>query len=212
MVIEEVAVAIVGAGPAGLATAASLNHLFIPNIVFEREDCSASLWKKRAYDRLKLHLSKEFCNLPHRHLPRTAPRFVPKDQFVEYLDDYASHFKINIRFNRSIVEASYDEEAKRWRIRVKNTVSGKDDDYLAKDLVVATGENSEGIVPDLLGLESFEGEWLHSDKYKNGRRFADKDVLVVGSGNSGMEIAYDLSNFGANTTIVIRSPVATYIY
>uniref|UniRef100_A0ACD5YN54 Uncharacterized protein n=1 Tax=Avena sativa TaxID=4498 RepID=A0ACD5YN54_AVESA len=58
--MENVAVLIVGAGPAGLATAACLTHLSIPYVIVEREDCSASLWRNRAYDRLKLHLSKEF--------------------------------------------------------------------------------------------------------------------------------------------------------
>jgi len=75
-------------------------------------------------------------------------------------------------------------------------------------LVVATGENSDEYIPMINGLESFEGEYLHSSEYLNGRSWYDKNVLVVGSGNSGMEIAYDLLNWGANTSIVIRSPVS----
>uniref|UniRef100_A0A251VQW0 indole-3-pyruvate monooxygenase n=1 Tax=Helianthus annuus TaxID=4232 RepID=A0A251VQW0_HELAN len=62
---QETIVMIVGAGPAGIATSACLNLLSIPNIVLEREDCYASLWQKKAYDRLKLHLAKNFCQLPH---------------------------------------------------------------------------------------------------------------------------------------------------
>lgn len=205
--VMHVVVAIIGAGPAGLATAACLNRLSIPNIIFEKEKYTASLWKKRAYDRLKLHLSKEFCNLPYKPFPPNSPRFVPRNQFVEYLDDYASHFNVKTRCNRSIEEASFDYTVNKWCIRVKNTESSKIVVYLAKYLVVATGENSEGVVPDVPGLEGFEGEWLHSKSYVNGVRFEGKDVLVVGGGNSAMEIAYDLSDFGANASIAIRSPV-----
>ncbi|KAK1555690.1 hypothetical protein Q3G72_030030 [Acer saccharum] len=55
---------IVGAGPSGLATAACLREQGVPFVVLERADCIASLWQKRTYDRLKLHLPKQFCQLP----------------------------------------------------------------------------------------------------------------------------------------------------
>lgn len=81
--------------------------------------------------------------------------------------------------------------------------------YAAKYMVVATGENGEGVIPKIPGLvESFEGEYLHSSAYKNGEKFAGKNVLVVGSGNSGMEIAFDLSKWNAKVSIVVRSPVS----
>ncbi|CAH9136651.1 unnamed protein product, partial [Cuscuta epithymum] len=79
---------------------------------------------------------------------------------------------------------------------------------MAKFLVVATGENGEGFIPPgINGLHGFSGEIMHSSQYKNGKKFQDKSVLVVGSGNSGMEIAYDLSDHGARTSIVVRNPV-----
>ncbi|XP_042385785.1 probable indole-3-pyruvate monooxygenase YUCCA11 [Zingiber officinale] len=77
---------IVGAGPSGLATSACLNVLSVPNIVLEREACTASLWKLRVYDHLKLHLAKRFCALPHMPFPADAPTFLPRRQFVAYLD------------------------------------------------------------------------------------------------------------------------------
>ena len=83
--------------------------------------------------------------------------------------------------------------------------------YGAKFLVIASGENSEGFIPNLSGLEKFEGEVVHSKYYKSGSKYKSKDVLVVGCGTSGMEIAYDLHNCGANTSIVIRNPVKTFI-
>lgn len=210
--MEKVLVVIVGAGPAGLATSACLNRLSIPNIVLEREDCSASLWKKRAYDRLKLHLAKYFCKLPYMPFPCDTPTFISRTDFINYLDNYESHFGINPRYHRSVELASYDENSKTWLIKAKNTTSNVEEVYIAHYLVVTSGENSEGLIPKVHGLDGFEGEYFHSNKYKNGRKYFGKDVLVVGCGNSGMEIAYDLSNWGAYTSIVVRSSVTQSLY
>lgn len=198
---------IVGAGPAGLATSACLNLLSVPNVVLEREDCCASLWKKRAYDRLKLHIAKQFCELPHMPYPSDAPTFIPRNGFIRYLDDYVSHFGISPQHTRSVESASYDAIAGKWHVEAMNTITNVVEVYVAKFLVIATGENSKGFIPNFPGLGSFGGEFLHSCQYENGKRFSDKDVLVVGCGNSGMEISYDLSNWGARTSIVSRSPV-----
>ena len=81
--------------------------------------------------------------------------------------------------------------------------------FTLKFLVVASGENSAENIPMIPGLENFPGDVIHSSSYKSGKSYSGKNVLVVGSGNSGMEIAYDLATHGANTSIVIRSPVCT---
>ena len=81
--------------------------------------------------------------------------------------------------------------------------------FTTKFLVMESGENSAGNIPMILGLQSFPGDVIHSSSYKSGKIYSGKNVLVVGSGNSGMEIAYDLATHGANTSIVIRSPVCT---
>ncbi|MED6131875.1 hypothetical protein PIB30_014092 [Stylosanthes scabra] len=207
MGIIEVPVVIVGGGPAGIATAGCLNKLKISNIVLERDDCHASLWRKRAYDRLKLHLGKDFCTLPHYPFPSDFPNFVPRVDFLRYIDSYIAHFGIAINYNRFVDSAFIDESSGKWRIHVNNKCSGAAEIYAAEFLVVATGENSEEYIPKIDGLESYEGEHMHCSKYLNGRDMYGKNVLVVGCGNSGMEIAYDLSNWGAYTSIVVRSPV-----
>ena len=205
--MAEIDVIIVGAGPAGMATSACLNRLDVSNIVLEREDCCASLWKKRAYDRLKLHLAKQYCQLPHMPFPQDAPTYVPKSAFVRYLDDYVERFKVLPKYNHEVESAYYDTTIAKWSLVVRDMLSGVYEIYFAKFLVVATGENSQGFIPRVRGVEGFEGKVMHSSQYENGKSFVEKNVLVVGCGNSGMEIAYDLSNWNAITSIVARSPV-----
>ncbi|PIN06763.1 Flavin-containing monooxygenase [Handroanthus impetiginosus] len=205
--IEEEAVVIVGAGPSGIATAAYLHHLSIPYTILEREDCFASLWQKYSYDRVHLHLAKQFCQLPLIPIPANYSTYLSKDEFIQYLNDYVSSFEISPRYRRSVETASHDETVGKWRISARNLENDVVEDYWSRFLVVATGETCDPNIPNVAGSESFMGEVLHSTRYKNGKRFQRKNVLVVGSGNSGTEIALDLANNGAKTSIVVRSPI-----
>ncbi|XP_048138970.1 probable indole-3-pyruvate monooxygenase YUCCA10 isoform X2 [Rhodamnia argentea] len=204
---ESAVVVVVGAGPSGLATSACLKTLSIPHILLEREDCFASIWKKYAYDRLHLHLVKRFCELPHMHFPSDYPEYVPRDKFLRYLDDYVARFGIEPAYGRSVESAAYDEGAGKWRVNARDVGSGEVEEYLCRFLVVATGETSDPFVPEVEGIEGFAGKVIHSTLYKNGKEFNGSRVLVVGSGNSGMEIALDLADHGARTSIIVRSPV-----
>ncbi|KAF4348482.1 probable indole-3-pyruvate monooxygenase YUCCA3 [Cannabis sativa] len=199
---------IVGAGPSGLAVAAGLKRQGVPFVVIEREDCIASLWQKRTYNRLKLHLPKQFCQLPNFPFPEKFPEYPSKFQFIEYLESYAKHFDITPQFNETVQSAKYDETFGLWR--VKTTTAGNDAvvvEYLCRWLVVATGENAEKVVPEFDGLEEFCGDVMHACDYRSGEGHRGKRVLVVGCGNSGMEVSLDLCNHNAKPSMVVRSSV-----
>ncbi|RDX86217.1 putative indole-3-pyruvate monooxygenase YUCCA8, partial [Mucuna pruriens] len=192
---------IVGAGPSGLATAACLKQQGVPFMVLERAECIASLWQKRTYDRLKLHLPKQFCQLPNLPFPQDFPEYPTKKQFIHYLQSYARHFEINPRFNETVHSARYDQTSGLWRVKTTEF------EYICRWLVVATGENAECVVPDIEGLSEFKGHVIHACQYKSGESFKGKKVLVVGAGNSGMELSLDLCNHSASPSMVLRSSV-----
>ncbi|KAJ7977135.1 Flavin-containing monooxygenase [Quillaja saponaria] len=170
---------IVGAGPSGLAAAACLREQGVPFLVLERADCVASLWQKRTYDRLKLHLPKQFCQLPKLPFPEEFPEYPTKRQFIQYLESYAKEFEINPQFNESVQSARYDQTSGFWRVK---TVS-------------SNGSNRNEVKLCMLVITS------------QGEKFKGKKVLVVGCGNSGMEVSLDLSNHNASPSMVVRSSV-----
>ncbi|XP_037419256.1 probable indole-3-pyruvate monooxygenase YUCCA10 [Triticum dicoccoides] len=191
--MENVVMLIVGAGPAGLATAACLSQFSIPYVIVECESCNASLWRNHAYDRLKLHLAKEFCELPHMSYPLDVPTYIPKTLFAKYLDDYVERFNIQPKYLTSVESSTFDNEENCWSIMAHDMAKSTIVRFTAKFLVVASGENSAENIPMIPRLQSFLGDVIHSSSYKSGKSYSGMDVLVVGSGNSGMEIAYDLA-------------------
>ncbi|KAL2929221.1 Indole-3-pyruvate monooxygenase YUCCA2 [Bienertia sinuspersici] len=197
---------IVGAGPSGLAVAACLKEKGIPSLILERADCLGSLWKYRTYNRLRLHLPKQFCQLPNLPFPKNFPTYPTKEQFLTYLESYAKHFNLRPVFERAVKRAHYDARHGLWRVLAsgpkKEVV-----EYVCQWLVVATGENAEAYVPHFEGREEFKGKMIHTSEYKSGDEFSGKKVLVVGCGNSGMEICLDLCNHNAYPSLVVRESV-----
>ncbi|KAJ8442437.1 hypothetical protein Cgig2_018714 [Carnegiea gigantea] len=204
---------IVGAGPSGLAVAACLKDRGIPRLILDRANCIGSLWQQRTYDRLHLHLPKQFCQLPLLPFPRAFPKYPSKQHFITYLESYANHFNLGPALGRAVAEAQYDPRNGLWRVRTsgpKKAGSGTGEgevEYLCHWLVVATGENAEPFVPQIEGREDFEGPVFHSSEYKRGDEFKGKRVLVVGCGNSGMEVCLDLCNHNAFPSLVVRDSV-----
>ncbi|XP_073120404.1 probable indole-3-pyruvate monooxygenase YUCCA4 [Henckelia pumila] len=192
---------IVGAGPSGLAVAACLQENGVPCVILERSDCIASLWQQRTYERLKLHLPKQFCQLPLLDFPESFPKYPTKHQFISYLESYANHFSIEPRFRQAVSSADFDSATGFWRIRTGDSL------YLSRWMIVATGENAEPNVPEIHGIERFRGPVLHTSVYKSGSEFQKQRVLVVGCGNSGMEVSLDLCRRNATPHMVVRNSV-----
>ena len=192
---------IIGAGPSGLAVAACLKKRGVPSLILEKENCMASLWNLKTYDRLRLHLPKKFCELPYMKFPSEFPAYPTKQQFISYLEDYAKSFSIEPMFGQEVRWTKYDRSMRLWQVEAKESK------FLCRWLIVATGENAEPVVPEIAGISNFGGRLLHTSIYKNGADFKGSKVLVVGCGNSGMEVSLDLCDSGAQVSLVVRDKV-----
>ena len=191
---------IIGAGPAGLATAGWLRTLGLSFEVVEQSADVSPSWRSH-YDRLSLHTVKQLSHLPHLPFPDEYPRYVHKDDLVRYYEQYAEHFSITPHFKQS-VELIQRTDTGRWQVR---TDSG--DLFEAEHVVVATGLNRVPVWPTWPGQEIFQGDITHSQSYKNPQPFSGKRVLLIGMGNTGAELALDMAESGIKSWIVARSPV-----
>jgi putative flavoprotein involved in K+ transport len=189
---------VIGAGPAGLATAAMLKKRGVDVLVLERDDAVGSSWRKH-YDRLHLHTVRWLSHLPGYRLSRRHGRWVSRDGVIGYLERYARHHGLEVRTRSEVTALERDGDG--WRVE---TPAGA---LAARYVVVATGYNHTPFIPDFPGKDGFAGELVHASRYRNAEPYRGRDVLVVGSGNTGAEIAVDLAEGGAaQVRLAVRTP------
>jgi putative flavoprotein involved in K+ transport len=191
-------VAVIGAGPAGLATAAALRSAGVESVIVDRGERVGTSWRGH-YDRLHLHTVRWLSHLPGLRIPAREGRWVSRDGVVRYLEHYAEHHRLNVRTGVEVT--AIERTGGSWRI------SSPQGDLIARQVVVGTGYNHTPYIPGWPGRESFDGQLIHAGVYRNGRPYAGRDVLVVGAGNTGAEVAVDLAEHGARTVrLAFRTP------
>ncbi|MFG3202751.1 flavin-containing monooxygenase [Streptomyces sp. NPDC048192] len=182
---------VIGAGPGGLAAACALRARGIRAVVLEKADQVGNSWRGH-YDRLHLHTTRRLSALPGLKIPRRFGRWVSRDDVVRYLEKYAEHHRLEIVTGVEVFRVDRAGDGAGWLLHASG---GRE--LTGSAVVVATGYNHTPRVPDWPGLEQYGGEFLHAGAYRNAAPYAGRDVLVVGVGNTGAEIAVDLVEGGA---------------
>lgn len=192
-------VTVLGAGAAGLAVAAQLKARGVDSVVLERGPGVATSWRGR-YDRLHLHTVRRLSGLPGFAIPRAYGRWVRRDDLVRYLEAYAERFGLDVRTGTAVQRIKPGADG--WSLQLEDGA-----EQSTPNLVVATGYLHTPVVPDWPGLQTWAGALTHSADYRNAEPFRGRNVLVVGPGNSGAEIATDLAEGGAaSVSLAIRTP------
>lgn len=189
---------IVGAGPAGLASAACLKQRGIEALVLEAGASLANSWRHH-YDRLRLHTVKQQSHLPGLPFARELARYPTRAEVIAYLEAYAARFEIVPRTAEAVRRVCAADDG--------FVVESERATYRTRAVVIASGLNRVPNPDRLPGQERFRGALIHSRDYRNADRFVDQRVLVVGAGNTGAEIALDLAEHGVRPTMALRSPV-----
>lgn len=190
---------IIGAGPAGLATAGRLRKAGLDFIILEQSNQIAHRWQNH-YERLHLHTVKKYSDLPFIPFPKKYPNYVPREKLVEYYENYAKEMEIKPLFNEEV--NSVRKNGDKW---ISTTKKGSI--YQSENVVICTGFNRIPFRPQFENEEAYTGNIIHSRDYRTGKKFKGQKVLVIGMGNTGAELALDLHEQGATAFLSVRGKV-----
>jgi cation diffusion facilitator CzcD-associated flavoprotein CzcO len=198
-------VLVVGAGQGGLILGARLRQMGVDALIVDKLPRVGDVWRRR-YHSLTLHNEVWANSMPYMPFPDTWPTFVPKDMLADWLEAYAAALELNVWTSTELETARYDDEAGTWTILLRQGSGART--VRARHLVLAVG-GSAGVpkLPELPGIEDFDGRVMHSSQFTSGRDHRGSRAIVVGTGNSGHDVAQDLYSNGAESvTMVQRGP------
>jgi putative flavoprotein involved in K+ transport len=193
---------IIGGGQGGIALAARLKQLDVPTIVVERSAKAGDSWRNR-YKSLCLHDPIWYDHLPYLPFPDHWPVFAPKDKIGDWLEMYTKIMELNYWSSTECTAARYDEASKEWVVDVVR--DGEKVTLRPQQLVLATGMSGIPNVPDIPGMDTFEGEQHHSSRHPGGEAFKGKKCVILGANNSAHDICAALWENSADVTMIQRS-------
>jgi cation diffusion facilitator CzcD-associated flavoprotein CzcO len=197
-------VLVVGGGQAGLAIAARLKQLQVDTLIVDREARVGDNWRKR-YHALTLHNQVQVNHLPYMSFPPSWPTYIPKDKLANWFEAYVDAMELNFWTGTEFEGGAYDEAKGHWTVTLRRADGSKRTMH-PRHVVMGTGVSGIANVPDIPTLDRFKGTLLHSSRYEDGENWQGKRAIVIGTGNSGHDIAQDLYSSGAAVTLVQRSP------
>jgi len=195
---------VIGGGQAGLAIAARLKQLNIDTLIVDRWPRIGDNWRKR-YHALTLHNQVHVNHLPYMPFPPNWPTYIPKDKLANWFEAYVDAMELNYWTGIEFEGGNYDDAQRRWSVTLRGA-DGTTRTMAPRHIVMATGVSGIPNLPDIPSLNDFAGRVVHSSRYEDGEDWKGKRAIVIGTGNSGHDIAQDLHSSGADVTLVQRSP------
>jgi cation diffusion facilitator CzcD-associated flavoprotein CzcO len=196
-------VLVIGGGQSGLSIAARLKQLNVDTLIVDREKRIGDNWRKR-YHALTLHNQVQVNHLPYMLFPPNWPTYIPKDKLANWFESYVEAMELNFWTETEFESGHYDEKDGRWTVTLR-LADGSQRTMQPRHVVLATGVSGIPSVPEISGLKDFAGKVMHSSQYDDGENWKGKRAIVIGTGNSGHDIAQDLHSSGADVTMVQRS-------
>ncbi|MFC6713380.1 flavin-containing monooxygenase [Branchiibius cervicis] len=195
-------VLIIGGGQGGIALGARLRQLEVPALVIDKHPRPGDQWRGR-YKSLCLHDPVWYDHLPYLKFPDNWPVFAPKDKIADWLESYVKVMEVPYWNNTEAKKASWSAERGEWTVEVER--DGQPVTLRPTQLVFATGMSGKPRMPEVEGIDVFEGDVHHSSAHPGPDAYAGKRAVVIGSNNSAFDICGALWENGADVTMVQRS-------
>ncbi|HVX40115.1 MAG TPA: FAD-dependent oxidoreductase [Gemmatimonadaceae bacterium] len=192
---EHLETIVIGAGQAGLATGYHLAKRGVRFTILDANERVGDSWRKR-WDSLRLFSYAKFDGLPGKRFPASPNAFPTKDEMADYLESYAREFRLPVRSDVRVERVS--REGGRFAI---DSSGGR---FVAERVIVAMANYQQPRVPEFASQLDGGIVQFHSSAYRNPAQLRDGDVLIVGAGNSGAEIAAELSRTGRTVYLAGR--------
>ncbi|KFQ47403.1 Dimethylaniline monooxygenase [N-oxide-forming] 5, partial [Nestor notabilis] len=200
-------VAIIGGGSSGLCAIKACLQEALEPICFERTGDIGGLWRfeehpeegrASIYRSVIINTSKEMMSFSDFPIPEDFPNYMHNSKIMEYFRTYAQHFDLlcHIRFRTSVCRVSkHPDFAATGQWEVVTESEGKQEAAIFDAVLVCTGHHTEAHLPlsAFPGINKFKGRYLHSRDYKDAHDFTNKRVIVIGIGNSGADLAVEVS-------------------
>lgn len=177
---------IIGAGQAGLATGYYLKQYDEDFLIIDEGDRIGNSWRKR-WDSLRLFTPAQFNGLPGLAFPARKDYCPTKEEVANYLDAYARKFGLPVQLNTKVFYVS--------KVKSGYEIETSVDTLFCKQVVIASGYYTKPRIPGLANRLDRNIKQLHSSEYTNPHELPNGEVLVVGAGASGVQIAIDVARY-----------------
>ena len=213
-----VRIAVIGAGASGMTATKACLEEGLQVVVYEKTRFTGGLWRYHEDDvngiasvakSTIINSSKEMSAFSDFPPPKEYPNYMHNTMMVNYIDSYGKSFDFEkfVKFNHQIIScepAKNFEETGGWKLKIKNLTDGNEFEELFDGVMICTGHHTTPSVPQFEGQEKFKGKIMHTHSYKKPDGFQDKNVVVVGIGNSGGDAAVELSTVAKNVYLSTR--------
>lgn len=190
-------VLIIGGGQAGLSIAYFLRRTSLDYLIVDNEAAAGGSWQ-HTWDSLQLFSPSEYSSLSGWGMPKSNEEYPTKTEFINYLKAYEERYELKVQRQTEVLDIEKDKGA--FKIKTNKGV------LYAKTLVSATGTAGHPFIPEYPNNTMYSGVQMHSVNYKNAAAFKNKNVLIVGGGNSGAQILAEVSKVAKTTWVTLKAP------
>jgi 4-hydroxyacetophenone monooxygenase len=199
-------VAIIGAGISGMYAALRMREIGVPYVIIERADDVGGVWRENTYPGAGVDTPSDLYSFPFFHHPWSV-YFARQAEVLQYLHDIADEFDLypDIRFGTEVDAAEWSDDDQCWTLTV-TSANGERSRLIASAVISAVGLFKEPSIPDLPGMDTFDGPIFHSSRWPDDLDLAGKRLAVVGTGASAMQIVPATADVASEVTVFQRTP------